>query len=424
MILDTLLRNRLSRKYLQSLSEPYDFITSEDQRIIFDREVNDENVTSLLNKNALMLAQYINLESFNGREWSDPFRHWSRIRNNAIRHGYDDGFKSDNEAAEYIANSMNNGYYRSFIFIGLGGFIGNMIYMIYLAATSTSDRIQTLSRFYEDDIVTLDNVYRMLYEIRKGRTKDIAIVHERNRIESVKVEGDNEKAFSRLLRRGGEVNNKINYSHKWLYTITKMDVMKSYIMETFMNSLTDEKRFDEEEITNILDQYSKNKIAFIGSPDFETRRTLDNYEADFYFFGHHGRETEIIYRPKTESDVATETYGQMEVTEFWAGIYAMTMEFLKWNMVLKTQNLIDRKQRDKIAEKEGYIPSEYDLGTDMFANYNNGCGLEPGSTLSHFKSERKKYSGKIYPSQFRRNFQWPDSPQETKEKEETETLSW
>ncbi len=408
-LLGTLMENRLSRKYLKSLPPPYDYEISEDQKLIYNGAINNYNVQKLMNKNAFMLSSYINLDRFNGEKWDSMQIHWKQIRENAKEHGYNDGFRSDSEAAYFVMNSMNRGYYKYFIFIGLGGFIGNMIYMMNLAAIRTSRSIRTPAQFFENDIVTLDNVYRMLYEIHPGTAEQIATVYEEKNIRKIHGLDDTGEAISEILMSKSARSDTIPKS---LYTLTKMSVMKNYIVRAFEKKYAYEKRFDEESIEHIIGKSIKNKIAFIGSPDFETRRILDKHETDFYFFGHHGRETEIIYRPKTESDVAVETYGQMEVTEFWAGIYAMMMEFLKWNTTLKEKNSIDEK------EYKGEKQAEYDYNTGIMINYGNGCGLEPGSTLSHFKSERRKCSGDIYPSEFKRNFEWNEFVQEEEEEEE------
>jgi hypothetical protein len=67
---------------------------------------------------------------------------------------------------------------------------------------------------------------------------------------------------------------------------------------------------------------------FIGSPDLETRKMLHDVGSEFFFFGHHSNETEVFYRPMPEMDLGVETYGMVDIGEFWAGIYASFMDFL------------------------------------------------------------------------------------------------
>jgi hypothetical protein len=67
----------------------------------------------------------------------------------------------------------------------------------------------------------------------------------------------------------------------------------------------------------------------IGSPDIVTRTKLEQENARFFFFGHHGNESVIIYSPTQESDVAIETYGKIDVRAFWASVYVTALKFLE-----------------------------------------------------------------------------------------------
>ena len=74
------------------------------------------------------------------------------------------------------------------------------------------------------------------------------------------------------------------------------------------------------------DVYNTTNLC-IGSPDFDTRILLEN--KNFIFFGNSNTDFVIHRSPVIDPTMTRETYGKINIVEFWVGILEATYEFLR-----------------------------------------------------------------------------------------------
>ncbi len=156
--------------------------------------------------------------------------------------------------------------------IGYGGFMINMMHFIELMRRkNTTGNIFKRISIYEDDKLSLLNSFRVYQDLLQTRN------NTNNKMDLF------------------QVNNGIAYS---------IDMRN--------------RRFCKDDI--------EDNYIHIGSPDFETRKILEN--KNFLFFGHSNEDTIIHKSPVIDSDMAVETYGKMDIAIFFEAVLSSTIMFL------------------------------------------------------------------------------------------------
>ncbi len=122
-------------------------------------------------------------------------------------------------------------------------------------------------------------------------------------------------------------------------------------------------RLDSKRIEKYFDAEDLNPIYF-GAPDYETRMSVLK-DRNFLFAGHSGDMTTLIKSPIIESDLASETYGTINLTSFFINMLKITEATLNsiagdidsipedeviftWNA---KENIISRSQKIKDVGK-------------------------------------------------------------------------
>jgi hypothetical protein len=82
--------------------------------------------------------------------------------------------------------------------------------------------------------------------------------------------------------------------------------------------------FIEEHYAEVKD---REDVRYFGACDFTTRKFLE--DAPFYFTGHAGNDVSIIVRPKVNTELMVETYGQINLATFFENVLALTIELLR-----------------------------------------------------------------------------------------------
>lgn len=166
------------------------------------------------------------------------------------------------------------------ILIGYGGYSINTLEFLYQIAVrlGITDLFKTLTIF-EDDNLTYTNCLRMYPDMTKSASIDNAMPKL--------------SLIDRDHKYDGVLSSKIILHRTKL---TKDD------FETRLKG---------------------KRVVFLGAPDFDTRKFLEDGEANFIFGGHSGDEVSLINRPHVNADITVETYGTINPTTLFMNlIYA------------------------------------------------------------------------------------------------------
>ena len=181
--------------------------------------------------------------------------------------------------------------YNEITVIGMGGYMANMLFMmdiLYRVGVKIKHSISTKIFCYDHDSITADNLCRILIPVYKYANRSMPTAS--------------------------------SFSTPILY-INKISQLSTLHMDIGAFSY----RFIPTRLP-----LERNKVAlFIGSPDLKTRKEIFDAGLNFIFFGHHGYQTQMVFRPLPDSDMAVETYGQMDINAFYAGIYMTMLKFLE-----------------------------------------------------------------------------------------------
>jgi hypothetical protein len=192
-----------------------------------------------------------------------------------------------------VLNSYNYIYV-----IGIGGYMANMLFMmdlLYRVGTKVKYRPITQIRCYDGDTITADNICRILIPVYKYTSKGMSMA-------------------SYFLSDMSSCSTEMMYLPK---------ILQANALEM---PITTRGHYCA---PTSLPVGTNNTNLFIGSPDLKTRRELFDIGFNFIFFGHHGYQTQMVYRPLPDSDMAVETYGRMDINAFYAGIYMTLLKFLE-----------------------------------------------------------------------------------------------
>ena len=224
------------------------------------------------------------------------YEHLERIHNNAMKYFPDADLPLFSIGfTRVVANSLRDFFERfdRIIVVGAGGYMANLWYMIKLFLDSfnpySRSNISNSIAFsvYDDDVLTMDNLYRIIAPIDFAWTSPMR-----------EMKCDSDSKIDNLQ----------------IPVIKKVSIFESFGLGFMMN----DEYFDSYEMTV---HSGDPRVLVVGSPDIETRTLLYKKNVNFIFFGHHGYETQLIYQPKPDADLAVETYGKIDINAFLAGVY-------------------------------------------------------------------------------------------------------
>jgi hypothetical protein len=302
-IVKSLYQNKLLQKYFKA--------DDEDSRLIF---TGGGEPNMLFNENWPILARRINNHDFCSYMQKTSFQKLQRLHilaEERLEDDYIDTFSEDfvNKIGENIRRKTRGGLRV----VGAGGYMANLLYIYGLFIDASGEGNNNEIVIYDDDFFELDNLCRIMAPVWKKGTL---------------IQSD----------VGGEVI---------------MGLPKAETIARLLNSLG----FYEAWYSNTRFHYHDHMEddIIIGSPDIVTRTKLEQENARFFFFGHHGNESVIIYSPTQESDVAIETYGKIDVRAFWASVYVTALKFLEmdWDGEYRKGQLL-HKSTYKIGKVGGY----------------------------------------------------------------------
>jgi len=185
---------------------------------------------------------------------------------------------------DHVANLFKTIKEKDIILVslGYGGISSNVIHFMseLLRLTEVEDPFSKLV-VYEEDSITLMNVLRMYKDTVRTYCSAFNLVN--------KLEGFTEH----------------NLCHK----------DNLFLCNYF---------FEEELYDSVRERTG---VVYFGAPDYKTRQFLEN--APFYFLGHGGDEVSIIVRPKVNSELTVETYGQIDLASFFPNVLHLTVAFLE-----------------------------------------------------------------------------------------------
>ena len=153
------------------------------------------------------------------------------------------------------------------VFVGFGGYMSNVKHYESLKNRYAYNNILRYYNYYENDNLSFTNIPRMA-----------------GQLDHHKILMDNEPS------------NKLDF-----YTLNGNKYFK-YL--------------DENELNDLKSRYSR--IIFVGSPDMQTRKLLENEM--FFFFGNRDNSFTIVKSP-TASNMAIDAYGKIDIPKFFVGCY-------------------------------------------------------------------------------------------------------
>jgi len=178
----------------------------------------------------------------------------------------------------------NHARYTTLNIIGYGGFMSNMIYFItekHKRSNFKNETIFNTINVFENDKFSLINNIRTF--------QDTSLIRDKYKLGS-------KLALLYNLEQSSNIFGYINLKERYF---TKID---------------------------IENENPHHDHIYIGSPDFETRKILKN--ECFLFFGNSNSDFIIEKSPNTDIMVR-ETYGKINIIEFWVGILESMYEFCR-----------------------------------------------------------------------------------------------
>jgi hypothetical protein len=277
----------------EKITSKYMNIDSTENRIVY------HNLSATWMEEKVLNLNYRYLSDLDGSTMHidvGSYEHLERIHNNAMKYFPDADLPLFSIGLTRVVADSLSSFFEHFdriIVIGAGGYMANLWYMIKLFLDSFNPYVRsgvsnsTVFSVYDDDVLTMDNLYRIIAPI------DFAWVSSMG---EAKYDSDS------------KVDNL------QIPAIKKVSIFESFGLGFRMN----DEYFSSYEMT----EYSGDpRVLVVGSPDIETREMLHEKNVNFIFFGHHGYETQLIYQPKPDADLAVETYGKIDINAFLAGIY-------------------------------------------------------------------------------------------------------
>jgi hypothetical protein len=152
-------------------------------------------------------------------------------------------------------------------------------------------------------------------------------------------------SFSNILRLGKPISQKtfsrfsgVSYRVPKLMTIDK----EKDLFESLNLNFQFLKKEDIEEILK-----EDQKTIFIGAPDFETRKILNELGAQFIMVGH-SNNTISIRKAPTIHDSITETYGSIDTPVLLLNLWAATYELV--NLLSKPSQIYKADKNETLFE--------------------------------------------------------------------------
>ena len=174
---------------------------------------------------------------------------------------------------------------------------------------------------------------------------------------SISIYEKDELSFTNILRFGKPIIHKA-FSN---FDLPDDDVLPKFQVMDWEHQLSSEvqkvqKFLNAKEAKKLIEEL--NNPVFIGAPDFETRKFLQEIEAPFFFIGHGDNEVTITNKPNIHFAVQ-ETYGTIDIpvllVNLWLatyklidilsnkdyGVYEVNEEIWKFNFDLLTSRQIN-----------------------------------------------------------------------------------
>jgi len=229
-------------------------------------------------------------------------------------------------------------------FVGAGGSVANtVIWLSEIAKMTNTINLFKNINIFEKEQYDISNLLRI--------PKDMNKIISRNHAYKINGIKNELKYLSR---------NKININSFYL---SKFNI---YMDQEYFKQINIKRKYDNYGYT-IRDEYAqpkievehiKNKHIFYGAPNIETREMLVDNNLRFLSATHGGNDFSLILNPTQDSDLQVESYGIIQLSQFFMNQLHMAIKFLEF---LAEENDLDEKNR--IVAK-GSFNGESKLPTD------------------------------------------------------------